>query len=518
MTKKPQRSKAAPLVPRRTPASRGPVATRPCPGWTLAWGIVLVGLVTWPFFLPGEFLWRDMAVLHHMGFTPANFGGGDLPARNAPQDGLLALFSMFLPATWLARAIVISAASAAAWAGWRLSATSPAPAMALAVANPFVIERLLQGQWTLAVAAWLLPVIAAAGERTWLGWMALFGASLTPTGALLGLATALVALPGSARRRLATLGYGAVLSVPWLVPGLLSDAAPTDASAGVAAFAPRAEAAVGTLGSLLTLGGLWNAEALPPSRAAGFALFGLVAVALVATRVRRVPRGLLVLAGLGIGGAVLAWLYAPALGQAIAAVPGLGILRDSQKLVALAIPAYVAALGALPGLREPGRLWTLAALASLFLQMPDASTALGVLRPGDADVNVRLVAQLDGRATFFADRGNLVYIPDGVAVDPYSKAAVKVESGELAVDGATIDFSSARWQAAEDAWSRRDMDTLEQLGIGAVVEGGAVVAETNAPVPAVPWALTLVWLLAPVGAVPLSFLLSPQQSPQRSRQ
>ena len=82
----------------------------------------------------------------------------------------------------------------------------------------------------------------------------------------------------------------------------------------------------------------------------------------------------------------------------------------------------------------------------------------------------------------------------------------------------TAETARQKVQAAEDAWSRRDMDTLEQLGIGAVVEGGAVVAETNAPVPAVPWALTLVWLLAPVGAVPLSFLLSPQQSPQRSRQ
>lgn len=473
--------------------------------WPFAWGAFLVTLVTWPFFLPGEFLWRDMVIVHHMGFTPANFGGGDLAARNAPQDGLLAFFSLILPATWLVRGIVISAAAAAAWAGHRLAQTSPTPAMALAVVNPFAVERLLQGQWSLAVAAWLLPVIAAG--LPWLKWLALFGASLTPTGALLGLVTALVTGP----KRAWTLAYGVIISLPWLVPGLLSSGGntPTDAAAGVAAFAPRAEAGsdapIGTIGSLLTLGGIWNSGAIPSSRAAGFALFGLIAVALIVTRLNKIPRGLVLLAALGLGGAVAAWCAPNELARAIAAVPGLGILRDAQKLVALAIPAYVTALGALPALRggTRGRVWTLAALASLFLQMPDACAALDVLRPTDAGIDSRLVAQLHGRSTFFANRPSLIELPGGVAVDPYSKVTAKVESGELAVDGKTVDYPSNRWRAANDAWDRRDLKELEKLGIGAVVDDGRIVAETPAPSPRVPWALTLLWLLTPLAAVPL---------------
>ncbi|MDO5033185.1 hypothetical protein [Corynebacterium sp.] len=465
----------------------------------LAWCLLLVASVCWPFLLPGEFLWRDMAVPARLGWTPTNFGGGDLPARNAPQDGALALFSQVLPATWLLRVLVLGAAGSAAWAAWRLSSRTPALAIALAVANPFIIERLLQGQWSLAVAAWLLPVIVAAPNRR-VRWLAMAGASLTPTGALLGLAVALCA-PGPHRRLLADVPFGLALCLPWLIPGLLSPAAPTSAAAGVAAFAPRAETGLGTVGSLLTLGGIWNAEATTALRHAGFALFGLLPLLLIADGARRVPRRLAVLAALGLGGAIVAWLLPQGLASAIEAIPGLGILRDSHKFVALAIPAYVIALG---NLRLP-RALAAAALACVCLQVADAPVALSVLRPGPPASDSTLVAQLGGREVFFADRSSLVTVPGGVAVDPYTKTTAALQSGELRVDGVIVDYPAPRWVAARAAWQARDMHSLEELGVGAVVEGEKIVATTDAPAPPVPWALSALWCLLPV----LAFIPAP---------
>ncbi|WPJ93676.1 hypothetical protein [Corynebacterium sp. UMB2355A] len=89
--------------------------------WLLfAYAAALVLGVTWPFLAPGEALaYRDMLVLPDMALTRAALGFGDLPARNVPQDALLAV----LPFPVLAmRALVVGAAAAAAWAGWRIRA------------------------------------------------------------------------------------------------------------------------------------------------------------------------------------------------------------------------------------------------------------------------------------------------------------------------------------------------------------------------------------------------------------
>ncbi|QPK78989.1 hypothetical protein G7Y31_10875 [Corynebacterium lizhenjunii] len=461
------------------------------------WAAALVLAVCWPFLAPGEFLWRDMVVLHHMEFTPANFGGGDLPARATPQDGALALISLAMPATWAFRAIMVVAATGAAVGAWWLSTTSPAVAMAFAVCNPFVVERLLQGQWSLAVAAWLLPLICAAGRQgqPWVMWAALWLASLTPSGALLALGVALLCGRG---HRWATAGIGMLCCLPWLWPSLLAGGEiASDPHAAVAAFAPRAEAGVGTLGALVSLGGLWNAAAIPASRQAGFALFGLVVAVCVVRGARAWDWRLATLAALGLGGALAAWLAQDQLAALLAAYPPAGLLRDSHKLVALAIPAYVVALGALRG------RWLWVALLAVALQLPDAPSSLTVLSPRDTGVDNRLVAQLDGHTAYFPDRPTLVEVDSGgVAVDPYSKATAQLTSGQLHVDGTIVDLPTPRYQAAADAWARGDLDALEQLGIGAVVIDGQIVARTGAPAPAVPWALCLLWLLLPLLALP----------------
>lgn len=464
-----------------------------------AWGVVLVLAVCWPFVLPGEFLWRDMVLLDRPALSAAAFGAGDLPARNAPQDGVLALFG----GAWLARVFILAAASASAWvAGQWVRESSPwaaAAAMACAVANPFIIERLLQGQWSLAVAAWLAPVIAwgCLHARPRVAWLALWAASLTPTGGLFGGLIAVVC-EREGRRRWLFAGGSVLLWLPWLVPSLVAGSPTThgDPAAQAAAFAPRAEAYVGAVGSLLGFGGIWNAAAVPASRAQGFALAGLAVAALAVLGAARLPRRelrpLAALAVLGMGLAILGALAPGLIAFAVEHIPGAGLVRDSSKLTLLALPLAVAGIASLRQL--PAAL----ALCACLLQAPDAPRELAVLRPRETGIDRQLVEELDGRLTFFADRPAMVPLDGGIALNPYSKAANKLDSGELTVDGVTVDEPSPRYLAATEAWNTRDLARLEELGVGAVVEDGRIVATTNAqPAPA-PWGLSAAWCALPL--------------------
>lgn len=467
-----------------------------------AWGVVLVLAVCWPFVLPGEFLWRDMVLLEHPAFTASAFGAGDLPARNAPQDGVLALVG----GAWIARVFILGAASASAWVAglWacqrpQFSPWAAAAAMACAVANPFVIERLLQGQWSLAVAAWLAPVIAwgCLNCHPRVAWLALWAASLTPTGGLFGGLIAVVC-EREGRRRWLFAGGSVLLWLPWLVPSLAAGVSMVhgDPAAQAAAFAPRAEAYVGTVGSLLGFGGIWNAAAVPASREHGFAVAGLAVAALAvlgAARLsRRELRPLAALAVVGMGLAILGALVPGLTAFAIEHMPGAGLLRDSSKLTLLALPLAVAGIASLRQL--PAAL----ALCACLLQAPDAPRELAVLKPRETGIDRELIEELDGRLTFFADRPAMVPLEGGIALDPYSKAANKLDSGELTVDGVVVDQTSPRYLAAAEAWTNRDLNRLEEFGVGAVVEAGSVVATTNAqPAPA-PWVLSAAWCALPL--------------------
>lgn len=477
--------------------SRASLAMRTALG---AWGVVLVLAVCWPFLLPGEFLWRDMVLLDTPALSPTAFGAGDLPARNAPQDGVLALVG----GAWLARVFILGAASASAWVAglWacqrpQFSPWAAAAAMACAVANPFVIERLLQGQWSLAVAAWLAPVIAwgCLTARPRVAWLALWAASLTPTGGLFG---GLIAVACERERRWLWAGGSVLLWLPWLVPSLADGVSMVhgDPAAQAAAFAPRAEAYVGAVGSLLGFGGIWNAAAVPASREHGFALTGLAVAALAvlgAARLsRRELRPLAALAVLGMGLAILGALAPGLTAFAVEHIPGAGLLRDSSKLTLLALPLAIAGIGALR------QLPAAVALCACLLQAPDAPRELAVLKPRETGIDRQLIEDLDGRLTFFADRPAMITLDGGIALDPYSKAANKLDSGELTVDGVTVDEPSPHYLAAAEAWTNRDLNRLEELGVGAVVEDGRIVVTTNAHPAPVPWVLSAAWCALPL--------------------
>lgn len=444
--------------------------------WSPLWAGLLIVALLWPLALPGQLALRDMLVLDSPALSAGALGTGDLPARNAPQDGVLAVAGIWLPASWVARLMILGGAVAGAWGAVLLARTRRAgpvatlAALTLTLWNPAVVERLLQGHWSLVIAAWLLPLIAAAGltGRTHLQWGALWAASLTPTGGLFALLTALATARG---RRLPTALIGLLCCLPWLLPGLLLSGGATGA-ASVAAFAPRSEGwpggQAGTVISVLGLGGIWNADAVPLSRTLGFALVGVVLSALLLTRVRHVPGPLLVLAGLGLGGALLPVLLPDLWTTALTSVPGAGLLRDASKLTLLAVPAWVAAAASV-------NRWAGVILALALLQVPDAPRALAPLTPQEITVDESLVERAAGRDVLLADATPLTLRPDGtVIVEPLTKALPTVESGALTVDGVLVDPPAPRWSAAMDAWGSQDLGRLAELGVGLVLDDGQV--------------------------------------------
>jgi hypothetical protein len=172
-------------------------------------------------------------------------------------------------------------------------------------------------------------------------------------------------VPGGGRPRwlcaAVSLGVAVLVASPWLAASVLSGALPS-AQADIAPFAARAEPGLGTLGSLAALGGIWNAQSVPGFRTTMFAvvgsavLLGIVAAGLPAVRRRPAAVALLVLAA----AAVLvptAMATGPGIAvvdQLVRAVPGLGVVRDGQKWVALAVPGYaLAGAGAVVTLRKP---------------------------------------------------------------------------------------------------------------------------------------------------------------------
>src|SRR6266581_2276536 len=147
--------------------------------------------------------------------------------------------------------------------------------------NPIVYELLLIGHWFLLVGYAALPWVAAAaldlrrgraGAVPRLGlWLALTGLAGPYSGILgAGVAVLFAAAPpwpgeraASVRRAVWALGLGILVNLPWLVPSLLRPGGLPSTGAGLQAFAARSDSPLGTLGSLLSLGGAAIGLGLP---------------------------------------------------------------------------------------------------------------------------------------------------------------------------------------------------------------------------------------------------------------
>lgn len=587
---------------------------------------LLALLISGPLLGPGYLLLRDAVSTPRSYLTDSALGLGDAAPRAVPQDALLAAMSPLVDGGSIVKAILLVALWAAGFGAavlcrelLRVSTGPQLVAVTVAMWNPYVAERLLQGHWSLLTGYAALPWTALAAYRIRTrrsdtasrssavgSWAALAGcfaaAGLTPTGALLAGCTALVLV--GRRNLLGTLALLLATSAPWLTATILSGAGsePSD-PAGIAAFAARAEPVLGTLGSLAGLGGIWNADAVPDSRTTPLALIGtallLAAVAAgirttagletaairrraddiesdaaihspasgaisgdtaslrlraidtepdtaatessrprvraidgatispsdddesdiatthsehpgaakIATisranvastgdndRAVRVRRGLLVLAASAV---VLPALGATSWGISgmewlVAHVPGAGLLRDTQKYVALAMPAY--ALCAAAGCRavaarfaakEPAgsRRAGMALTATVFialLVLPLFDSAWGVggaLKPVQYPLGwERVTERIDGP-------GDVAVLPGGMfrqfpysgkvtVLDPAPRMLPRdvLQTGELPVHGRTVAGEGARARDAENALLHGDSaQRLSELGVGWVL-------------------------------------------------
>ncbi|MFI9411858.1 hypothetical protein [Nocardia gamkensis] len=523
-------------------------------------------LVTAPLLRPGYLLLRDAVSTPRSYPTDSALGLGDAAPRAVPQDALLAVLSAFVDGGLLVKAILVVALWAVAYGAaalarelLRASLGPQLVAATVALWNPYVAERLLQGHWSLlagyaalpwtALAAYRLRSTATAKRRrrtlsnapaqrahgligrpapreaehsekapptaTVSTWAALAGslaaAGLTPTGALLAGVTAFALV--HRRQLLAALVLWLAASAPWLVATALSGAGaePSD-PAGIAAFAARGEPGLGTLGSLAGLGGIWNAEAVPDSRTTPLAAIGTLALlSIVALGVRAVATGgadpdnrhvrraLLLLAAVAIlfpalgatawGMSALEWL--------VAHMPGAGLLRDTQKYVALAMPAYAlcAAAGCavtarrLSSRRESADRPATAAravtstvavvfVALLVLPLYDlAWGAGGAVRPVRHPAGWQQVAdRVDGP-------GDIAVLPGGMfrkfrysgavpVLDPAPRMLPNdvLQTGELPVRGRTVSGEGTRAREVETLLLRGGSPAeLARLGVGWVL-------------------------------------------------
>jgi hypothetical protein len=471
------------------------------PGYALVLALLVLG----PLTAPGYLLLRD-AVSTPRSYLADTALGLTSPPRATPQDFAVALASRMIDGGIVVKVLLVLGLWLAGWGAARLAAlvlpragaAGQFVATTVAVWNPYVAERLLQGHWSLLVGYGCLPWVATAmltlrttAESVWPG---VFGlaffialAGLTPTGLLLAATVALVCVaapvggPGEPRRRwrcaAVAAGVALVGALPWLTAAAMGSSltghtpdGAGGAALGVGAFAPRAEPGLGTLASLASLGGIWNGQAVPDSRATLFAvpsavvLLGVVAAGVPAAARRPPAVPLLVLAAVSVL-APCALATGPGLhvlSAVVDAVPGFGVLRDGQKWVALAVPGYtLAGAGAVVTL---GR-WLKQAVAAavccfaLILAMPDLAWGVwGRVSPVHYPSGWTAVA-----AAINADPRTVAVLPAGTmrrfawsgpapVLDPLPRwvRADVLTTGELVISGVTVPGEGARARSVQE--------------------------------------------------------------------
>jgi hypothetical protein len=340
----------------------------------LALGLLALG----PGLSRGFLLSYDMVFVPREPFSAAL--PGLAPPRAVPSDLVIAAASRVLPADIVQKVVLVAIFVLAAAGTAALLDREPLLARLAAGAfyawNPYVGERIIIGQWALLLGyaglPWVLRAVLAPDLVSRRGVPRL---ALTLLPAVIGgfaamAITALVAVPAAllargdarpgpprpgpfrnAHRVAVTLTALAVGSLPWFIPSLLHAVYVDPAS--VAAFAARADTPFGSVGSLLMLGGAWNAQTVPKAYGGPWSALWLAVVivavlgyVLIAHAQRRWP-------GLGtaaVAGLVIACLGVPATGRdllrwMIAAWPGFAVLRDAQQFVAPLALAEAAGFG-----------------------------------------------------------------------------------------------------------------------------------------------------------------------------
>ncbi len=322
----------------------------------------------------GPGLRRGFLLSYDMVFVPREPFGAALPGlappRAMPSDLAVAAASWVVPADIVQKllllAIFVLGCAGAATLLDREPLLARVAGGVFYAWNPYVGERLIIGQWALLLGyaglPWALRAVVTpdADEAPW-RWTGRLCLSLAPAviGGFEAMAiTALVVVPAalltrSPRRAAMALACLAAGSLPWLIPSLLHTVYADPA--GVAAFAARADTPFGSIGSLLMLGGAWNAQTVPKAYGGAWSALWLVMViialagylasarhALAGGSGGGVPPGQHRWPGLGAAaaaGLLIACIGLTAVGQdllrsATGAWPGAAVLRDGQQFVA----------------------------------------------------------------------------------------------------------------------------------------------------------------------------------------
>jgi hypothetical protein len=472
---------------------------------------VLSLLVTAPLLAPGYLLLRDAVSTPRSYLSDSALGLSEAAPRALPQDFAVALASWLVDGGLVVKALLVLGLFSAGWGAARLTAlvlpdasvAGQLVAATLAVWNPYIAERLLQGHWSLLVGYGCLPWVATAmlslrtaGALPWalMFWIALAG--LTPTGLMLAATVALACVfaPGHGRPRwwcaAVGLGTAVLVALPWLVAATVADSLSSTQADGVSAFAARAEPGLGTLGSLASLGGIWNADAVPASRTTLFAvvaavvLLGVVAVGLPTVVRRPLAVPLLILAAVAVVvPAVMATGPGIAVVEAtIRTMPGLGVVRDAQKFVALAVPSYsMAGAAAVVTLRHrmPAAATALICCAALIATLPDLAWGVGgkvaAVSYPQAWTAVSTLINEDPRPVAVLPVDSMrrfAWAGDAPVLDPLPRwvRADVLTTGDLAIGGRTVPGEGARARAVQRLLlAGADRDKLAAAGVGWVV-------------------------------------------------
>lgn len=470
------------------------------------WSLILTVVVLWPFwkafFTHSQsvaFMVRDMMVPTTMVLNGLNSGTTGAAPRALPQDVVLSILSPYISAIDLVTLTVLFCAFASIfYTATLVKQATDAPlyvqlACTLFVLwNPYTIERMLQGHWSVVTAMWLLPAIAYLSATGRTGQLMLFLGicALTPTGWLLGGITALV-FATSHFQRAAMLFIQLFLATPWLLVTLINNPAIASSAQSAALFAPRAEPGFGTLGSLLGLGGIWNANAVPASRTAltaGISVVLVLFILLGAQQLWKVYRPVAILTALAL---LLPFLASTdpgisALGWIVETIPGGGILRDSQKFVALAIPGFVLMLATSITLsaqwiaqharsRLPVLLRTLSLAAGILIvcTVPGLPRDISPLQPRPIEPEWRQIINAVGSSpdslTLLLPPGNYRMHEGTPVVDPALKMlpGTPVDPGFLVVNNNLIDGDPQSIRLLQE--TMRGIDHLAGSGVGWVL-------------------------------------------------
>lgn len=472
------------------------------PGFSL----LLTLAVTAPLLAPGYLLIRDAVSTPRSYLTDSAIGLGESAPRAVPQDFAVAVLSAVSDGGLVVKALLIAGLFLAGWGAARLAARllpdaglpGQLVAATLAIWNPYVAERLLQGHWSLLVGYGCLPWVAAAALRLreparwtdWAAvvfWMALAG--LTPTGLIMAAVVALVCV-NRLGRAAAVLGIAVAAALPWLTAAAVGGTLGVPQAAGLAPFAARAEPGLGTLGSLAGLGGIWNAEAVPHSRTTVVAFVGtavlltVVACGIPVMLRRRGTEPLLALAAVAVllPAAMATTPGMAVLRAAVEAVPALAVARDAQKWVGCAMPGYaVAGAAAVLLLRRwvPAAVAGAACCLALVAVLPDLAWGVGgALRPvhypagwavaagrinADPHTVVALPAETMRRFTWSGPAPVLDPLPRWVRAEVLS-------TGDLVIGGRTVAGEGSRAREVQRLLeSGADPAALDRAGVGWLV-------------------------------------------------